>query len=222
VIPPPGSEGNDEPACQCPGLAARARLSRPARRPGLDLIFRQARSHNGWLDRPVQRELLEEAVDLAKLGPTSANASPFRVLFVESPEARERLKPLLTPGNVEKTMSAPVAAITAHDLSFHEHMPKLFPHNPGVGTYFAANEAAAHHTASQSGALQVAYFLLALRAVGLDAGPIGGFDAAGIDAEFFAGTNLRSNLIVNIGYGDHAKLFPRSPRLPFDEIARFV
>jgi 3-hydroxypropanoate dehydrogenase len=190
--------------------------------PSLDLIFRQARSHNGWLNEPVSRELLEEAIDLAKLGPTSANASPFRVLFVESDEAKERLKPLLNPGNVEKTVSAPVVAITAHDLAFHQHMPKLFPHNPGIGAYFASNEAVASHTASQSGALQVAYFLLALRAVGLDAGPIGGFDKEKVDAEFFAGTTLRSNLIVNIGYGDRAKLFPRSPRLAFDEIARFA
>jgi len=115
-----------------------------------------------------------------------------------------------------------VVAVTAHDLAFHQHMPKLFPHNPDVGSYFASNEGVAQHAASQSGALQVAYFLLALRSVGLDAGPIGGFDSAKVDAEFFAGTSLRSNLIVNIGYGDHSKLFPRSPRLAFDEIARFA
>jgi 3-hydroxypropanoate dehydrogenase len=188
---------------------------------GLDLVFRDARSHNGWLDRPVDRGLLVEAVELAKLGPTSANASPFRVVFVESDEAKARLRPLLQPGNVEKTMSAPVVAITAHDLAFHEHMAKLFPHNPGVGQFFASNEAVATHTATQSGALQVAYFLLALRAVGLDAGPIAGYDNAAVDAEFLGGS-LRSNLIVNIGYGDHTKLFPRSPRLAYDEIARHV
>ncbi len=188
---------------------------------GLDLIFRDARSHNGWLDRPVDRRLLEEAVELAKLGPTSANASPFRVVFVESEGAKERLRPLLHAGNVEKTMSAPVVAITAHDLSFHEHMAKLFPHNPGAGAYFASNEAVASHTATQSGALQVAYFLLALRAVGLDAGPIAGYDNTAVDAAFLGGS-LRSNLIVNIGYGDHTKLFPRSPRLAYHEIARHL
>lgn len=188
---------------------------------GLDLIFREARSHNGWLDRPVDRRLIEEAVELAKLGPTSANASPLRVVFVDSEEARERLRPLLHAGNVEKTLSAPVIAITAHDLSFHAHMAKLFPHNPGVGQFFAANQVAAAHTATQSGALQVAYFLLALRAVGLDAGPIGGYDSAGVDAAFLGGS-LRSNLIINIGYGDHTKLFPRSPRLAYEEIARHI
>jgi 3-hydroxypropanoate dehydrogenase len=187
----------------------------------LDQLFRQARTHNGWLDKPVPHELLEEAVELAKLGPTAVNASPFRVVFVESPEGKARLKPALSPGNVEKTMNAPVTAIVAHDLAFHDHLPRLFPH-ADVRPMFADNEAVAMHTATQNGTLQLAYLILALRAVGLDTGPMGGFDKDKVDAEFFAGTSIKSNLLVNIGYGDHSKLFPRSPRLAFHEIASFV
>ncbi len=187
----------------------------------LDQLFRQARTHNGWLEKPVPHALLEEAVDLAKLGPTAVNASPFRVVFVESEAGKARLKPTLSPGNVEKTMAAPVTAIVGHDLAFHDHLPRLFPHMD-VRPMFANDEAAAAHAASQNGTLQLAYFILALRAVGLDTGPMGGFDKDKVDAEFFAGTQVKSNLLVNIGYGDHAKLFPRSPRLAFDEIASFV
>jgi 3-hydroxypropanoate dehydrogenase len=187
----------------------------------LDQIFRKARTHNGWLAEPVPHALLEEAVELAKLGPTAVNASPFRVVFVESEAAKARLKPTLSPGNLEKTMSAPVTAIVAHDLAFHDHLPRLFPH-ANVRPMFADNEAAAAFTANQNGTLQLAYFILALRAVGLDTGPMGGFDKDKLDAEFFAGTKIRSNVLVNIGYGDHSKLFPRSPRLAYEEIARFA
>jgi 3-hydroxypropanoate dehydrogenase len=186
-----------------------------------DLLFRAARSHNGWLNEPVPHHLLKEAVDLAKMGPTAANASPLRILFVESPEAKERLKPALAPGNVEKTMTAPVSAILAYDLAFYDLLPKLFPH-VDARSWFAGNDAFITHTATQSGTLEAAYFLLALRAVGLDAGPINGFDNNKVDLEFFADTSLRSNFIINIGYGDEAKLFPRSPRLDFEEIARFA
>lgn len=188
---------------------------------GLDLLFRKARTHNGWQDRPVPRHLIEEAVDLAKMGPTAVNASPFRIVFVESAAAKARLEPALSPGNVEKTMAAPVTAIVGHDLAFHDHLPKLFPHMD-LRPMFANDEAAASHTAFQNGTLQLAYFILALRAVGLDAGPMGGFDKDKVDAAFFAGTNIRSNVLVNIGYGDEAKLFPRSPRLDLAEIATFV
>jgi 3-hydroxypropanoate dehydrogenase len=188
---------------------------------GRDLIFRDARTHNGWLDRPVPRHLLEEAVDLAKMGPTAANTSPLRVLFVETPEGKARLKPALAAGNVEKTMSAPVTAIMAYDLAFYEFLPKLFPH-VDAKAWFVGNDAFINHTATQSGTLQAAYFLLALRSVGLDAGPLNGFDNAKVDAEFFAGTEVRSNFIINVGYGDESKLFPRSPRLDFNEIARFA
>jgi len=187
----------------------------------LDQLFRSARSHNGWQKRPVARELLEEAVNLAKLGPTAANTSPMRILFIESEEGKERLKPALSPGNYEKTLTAPVVAIIAYDLEFYEKLPKLFPHTD-ARAWFAGNDAFIQHTAAQSGTLEGAYFLLALRAVGLDAGPINGFDNAKVDAEFFAGTTIRSNFIINIGYGDETKIFPRNPRLDFEEIARFA
>lgn len=187
----------------------------------MDLLFREARTHNGWQSRPVPHALLEEAVDLAKLGPTAANSSPFRIVFVETPEGKTTLKPALAPGNVEKTMAAPVTAIMAYDTAFYDHLPKLFPH-ADARAWFAGNEAFATHTATQSGTLQAAYFLFALRAVGLDAGPLNGFDNKAVDEAFFAGTPVRSNFIINIGYGDPAKLFPRSPRLSFDEIARFA
>ena len=187
----------------------------------LDRLFREARTHNGWLEKPVPHDLLEEAVDLAKLGPTAINASPFRVVFVETEEAKARLKPALSPGNVEKTMAAPVTAIVGHDLDFHDHLPRLFPHMD-VRPMFANDAVAAAHTASQNGTLQLAYLILALRAVGLDTGPMGGFDKDKVDAAFFAGTSIRSNVLVNIGYGDHSKLFPRGPRLAFDEIASYA
>ena len=187
----------------------------------LDLLFRNARTQNGFQPIPVPHHLLEEAVELAKMGPTAINASPFRIVFVESDEAKARLKPTLSPGNVDKTMSAPVTAIVGHDLAFYTHLPRLFPHMDLSGM-FANDEAAAGHTAFLNGTLQLAYFILALRAVGLDAGPMGGFDKEKVDAEFFAGTSIRSNVLVNIGYGDETKLFPRSPRLNFDEIATFA
>jgi 3-hydroxypropanoate dehydrogenase len=187
----------------------------------LDTLFREARTHNGWQEKPVPRHLLEQAVDLAKMGPTAANSSPFRVLFVESPEAKERLKPALALGNVEKTMAAPVTAIMAYDLAFYDLLPKLFPH-ADARSWFAGNDAFITHTATQSGTLQAAYFLLALRAVGLDAGPLNGFDNAKVDAAFFDGSKIRANFIINIGYGDESKLFPRSPRLEFGEIASFA
>ena len=187
----------------------------------LDQLFREARTHNGWLDQPVPHALLEEAVELAKLGPTAINASPFRIVFVETEAAKARLKPALSAGNVEKTMAAPVTAIVGYDLAFYEQLPRLFPH-ANLRPMFADNVATATQTAVQNGTLQLAYFILALRALGLDTGPMGGFDKDKVDAEFFAGTKVRSNLLVNIGYGDHTKLFPRSPRLAFDEIATYA
>ena len=198
-------------------VAADGRLSAKA----LDQLFRQARTHNGWLATPVPHALLEEAVNLAKLGPTAANSSPFRVVFVETEEAKARLRPTLSDGNVDKTMAAPVTAIVGHDLAFYDHLPRLFPH-ADVRPMFAHNEAVAAHTATQNGTLQLAYLILALRALGLDTGPMGGFDKDKVDAAFFAGTTIRSNVLVNIGYGDHGKLFPRSPRLDFHEIASYA
>ena len=187
----------------------------------LDRVFREARTHNGWLERPVPEALVREAVELAKIGPTSANVSPMRIVLVTSPEAKARLKPALAEGNVAKTMSAPITAIVGYDLKFYDQLPKLFPH-ADARAWFVGNEAFANDTAYKNGTLQVAYFLMALRAVGLDTGPLTGFYNAKVDAEFFPGGNVKSNVIVNIGYGDATKLFPRSLRLSFDEIVQVV
>jgi 3-hydroxypropanoate dehydrogenase len=187
----------------------------------LDVLFREARTHNGWLPRDVPEALLREAVELTKMGPTSVNASPMRITFLRTQEAKERLKPALLPGNVDKTMSAPVVAITAYDTKFYEHLPRLFPH-ADAKSWFTGNEAFANDTAYRNSTLQVAYLIFALRAVGLDTGPMTGFDAAAVDATFFPGGQVKSNVIINIGYGDAAKLFPRSPRFAFEEIASFA
>jgi 3-hydroxypropanoate dehydrogenase len=187
----------------------------------LDRLFREARTHNGFQDAAVPRDLLEEAVNLTKMGPTAANTSPLRIVFVEGDEAKARLRPALADGNVEKTMAAPVVAIVGYDMAFYDKLPKLFPH-VDARSWFVGNEPFIELTARQSGTLQAAYFILALRAVGLDTGPMGGFDAARVDETFFAGTTVKANFLVNIGYGDESKLFPRSPRLDFEEIASFA
>ena len=188
----------------------------------LDLLFVKARTHNGWQDRPVPEALLRRAVEIAKMGPTSANTSPMRLVFVRSKEGKERLRPALSAGNLEKTMAAPVTAIVAYDLEFYELLPRLFPHAPDARSWFAGKEAAIAETAFRNGTLQGAYLIIALRALGLDCGPMSGFDKAIVDAAFFAGTTVRANFLMNIGYGDPAKLFARSPRLDFDEIAQFA
>lgn len=187
----------------------------------LDQLFREARTFNAWQDRPVSDELLAEAIDLAKMGPTSVNASPMRVVFVRSPEAKAKLKPALMEGNVEKTMSAPVTAIIAHDLTFYEALPKLFPH-ADARSWFVGNDAFAEITAFRNGTLQGAYLILALRSLGLDSGAMSGFDNALVDQTFFAGTKVTSNFLLNIGYGSQKNLFPRSPRFDFGEIAKIV
>ncbi len=207
----------DAPMTTTNPIVSPARLDDAA----LDVLFRNARTHNGWLDQPVPEALLREAVEIAKIGPTSANISPMRIVFVRSTEAKEKLRDALAPGNVEKTMTAPVTAIVGYDKDAFELLPKLFPH-ADARAWFAGNEAFATDTAYRNGTMQVAYLLLALRALGLDTGPMTGFDADKVDSAFFAGTKVRSNVLVNIGYGDAAKLFPRSPRLSFDEIARFA
>ena len=184
-------------------------------------IFTEARTHNGFLDKPVSDELLKRAIDLAKMGPTSVNQSPLRVLFLRSQAAKERLRPALSPGNLDKTMRAPVVAITAYDELFYEHLPFLFPH-ADAKPWFSGNAAFAARSAFQNGTLQVAYLLIALRAVGLDTGPMTGFDNAKVDAEFFPEGHIKSNVLINIGYGDHEKLFPRSPRFSFDQIAKVI
>ena len=184
-------------------------------------IFTEARTHNAFLDRPVSDELLKKAVELARMGPTSANQSPLRVLFLRSAEAKERLRPALSPGNLDKTMSAPVVAVTAYDEKFYEHLPFLFPH-ADAKSWFSSDLVKAARGAFQNGTLQVAYLIIALRAVGLDTGPMTGFDNAKVDAEFFPEGSVKSNVLINIGYGDAEKLFPRSPRFSFDQMAKIL
>lgn len=185
----------------------------------LDVLFRQARSHNGWLATPVGDDRLRQLYELVKWGPTSANCSPMRIVFVRSAAGRERLRPLLSPGNVDKTMSAPVTAIIGYDLDFHRELPRLFPHRPGMRDSFTGLDQAAHaeRTAFRNGSLQAGYFILAARALGLDCGPMSGFDAPAVDQAFWAGTSVRTNLLCNLGHGDPSKLFGRHPRLDFDE-----
>jgi 3-hydroxypropanoate dehydrogenase len=189
--------------------------------PCLDQLFREARTHNAWQDRDVPDELLHQVVDLLKLGPTSANCSPARFVFVKSPEAKERLKPHLSEGNRDKTMKAPVCAIIGYDLDFYLYLPKLFPHTDAK-SWFAGNEKKIAETAFRNGTLQGAYLIMAARALGLDCGPMSGFDNEGVDREFFAGTKIKSNFLCNLAYGDPSVLFPRSPRFDFDEMARIV
>ena len=189
--------------------------------PGLDLIFRAARTHNGWLDKPVSDTLIHQIYDLMKWAPTSANSSPARFVFVRSAEAKERLLPAMAPGNLEKTRAAPVTVIIAHDTEFHEKLPKLFP-QADARSWFAGNQPLIDTTAFRNGTLQGAYLILAARALGLDAGPMSGFDNAKVDQEFFPDGKTKSNFVVNLGYGDPAKLFPRNPRLPFEEAAQIL
>jgi 3-hydroxypropanoate dehydrogenase len=196
-------------------------VTKPVSNACLDQIFRDARTHNAWLDRDLPDALLHELVDLAELGPTSANSSPARFLFVKSREAKERLKPHLSEGNRDKTMAAPVCAIIGYDLEFYEHLPKLFPHTD-ARSWFAGNEAKILDTAFRNGTLQGAYLIISARALGLDCGPMSGFDQKGVDREFFSGTKVKSNFLCNLGYGDASVLFPRSPRFAFDETARIV
>lgn len=184
----------------------------------LDQLFRSARTHN-VLGGEISDQTLRQLYDLTKWGPTSANGSPARFVFVKSAEAKEKLRPALSEGNLAKTMAAPVTVIVAHDLEFYEKLPYLFPHDD-ARSWFAGNDAAINTTAFRNGSLQGAYLILAARALGLDTGAMSGFDNAKVDAAFFAGTKIKSNFLINLGYGEHDKLFPRSPRLPFDEAAR--
>lgn len=202
----------------------------------LDTIFRKARTHNGWLDKPVSDDLLQRLYDLMKWGPTSANCSPARILFLRTPEAKQRLKAALSQGNLEKTMQAPVTAIIAHDLKFYEMLPRLFPTNPGAREWFTSSPEFAQTTAFRNGTLQGAYFIIAARSLGLDCGPMSGFDNAKVDAEFFPEpvtepessdqapptSVVKSNFLCNLGYGDQSKLFPRGPRLTFDEACKLL
>jgi 3-hydroxypropanoate dehydrogenase len=189
--------------------------------PGLDILFREARTHNGWLDKPVSDTLIRQIYDLMKWAPTSANSSPARFVFVRSPAAKERLLAAMSPGNVEKTRTAPVTVIIAYDTEFHEKLPKLFPHED-ARSWFAGNQPLIDTTAFRNGTLQGGYLILAARALGLDAGPMSGFDNAKVDREFFPDGKIKSNFVVNLGYGDPAKLFPRNPRLTFEEAAQIL
>jgi 3-hydroxypropanoate dehydrogenase len=182
----------------------------------LDTIFRDARTRNGWSDKPVGEALIHELYDLFKFGPTAVNSTPARILWIKSEAAKERLAPYLSGNNKAKTMKAPVTAIIGYDVDFHEQLPKLFPHAPGAKDWFPTPESR-EQTAFRNGTLQGAYLIIAARALGLDAGPMSGFDNAGVDKEFFAGTSIKSNFIVSLGYGTDENLFPRSPRLDFDE-----
>ena len=186
----------------------------------LDLIFRHARTHSAWLNEAVDDQLLQQVYDLAKMGPTSANMSPMRVVFVKSREAKEKLKPALDPGNVAKTMSAPVTAIIGMDIHFFEKLPMLFPHADAKAWFKDLPENVLEVVALRNSSLQGAYFMLAARALGLDCGPMSGFDNAKVDAQFFAGTTVKSNFLCNLGYGDASKLHPRSPRLSFEDACR--
>ncbi len=188
----------------------------------LDTIFRKARSYNAWQDRPVDDETLHQLYDLLKWGPTSANCSPARFLFLKSPEAKERLRPHLMSGNVEKAMRAPVVAIIGHDTRFYERIPELFPHQPEAKEWFTDDPRIAHETAFRNATLQGAYLMIAARALGLDCGPMSGFDQEGVDRTFFPDGRVKSNFLCCLGHGSRAGLFERLPRLPFDDACRIL
>jgi len=196
-----------------PSLAA---IKTPISEEAIDQLFRDARTHSTWLSEPVPVELLREAYELARLAPTSANSSPARFVFLTTPGAKARLKPALAPGNVDKTIAAPVTVIIAWDTEFHEKLPKLFPH-ADMRSYFVGNKPLIDETAFRNSSLQAAYFILAARALGLDCGPMSGFNADKLNAEFFPDGKWKVNLLCNLGYGDPSKLFPRNPRLNFEE-----
>jgi 3-hydroxypropanoate dehydrogenase len=197
----------------------------------LDQLFRQARTYSTWLPKPVSDDTLRQLYDLMKWAPTSANSNPARIVFVRTPEGKQRLLPALAQGNVQKVLTAPVTAIIAYDLMFYEKLPRLFPHNPTMRDLFARSPELVEVTARRNSSLQGAYLILAARALGLDCGPLSGFDNTKVDKEFFGADKprkgcdeeyffegqVKSNFLCNLGYGDASKLFPRQPRLSFDE-----
>ena len=190
----------------------------------LAALFTEARTQNGWTDRPVTDDELRQVFDLMKMAPTSMNTQPARFVFLRTSESKERLRPALSPGNVDKTLSAPVVAIIGHDVDFHEHLPKVFPHSAGAKAMFDGDEKQAFREsfAFRNGTLQGAYFMLAARAVGLGVGPMSGFDNAKVDAEFFADGRVKSNFLCNLGHGDPAKVMQRLPRFAFDEVCSLI
>jgi 3-hydroxypropanoate dehydrogenase len=185
-----------------------------------DVIFRKARTHNAWTDQPVSDEDLRRLYDLMKWGPTSANCSPARIVFVRSRQAKEKLEPALSAGNRVKTMAAPATAIIGYDMQFYDLLPRLFPHDQTARGWFAGKEQLIAATAFRNGTLQGAYLIIAARSIGLDCGPMSGFDNAKVDEAFFPGGRIKSNFLCNLGHGDPKGLFPRSPRLPFEEACR--
>ncbi len=187
----------------------------------LDQLFRAARTYRSWTAEPVPETLLQAVYELAKMGPTSGNCSPMRILFLRSAEAKARLAPALDRGNVKQTMAAPVTAVIAYDMEFYEHLPRLFPHED-ARSWFAGKPAVIRATAVRNGSLQGAYFMLAARALGLDCGPMSGFDNAKLDQEFFPDGRIKSNFLCNLGHGDATGLRPRGPRLDFDEACKIL
>jgi len=206
-------------------------MGHPVDDAAMDILFREARTYSKWQSRPVTDEMLGDLYELLKWAPTSANAAPARFAFLRSREAKERLRPALAPFNIEKTIAAPVTVIVAYDLKFYEQLPKLFPHNPGMAKLFASNPAMVESTAKRNSSLQGAYLIMAARSLGLDCGPMSGFDHAKVDDEFFAAGkpcfgcdqeffsegHVKSNFLCNLGYGDPTGLYPRLPRLTFAE-----
>ena len=189
---------------------------------GLDLLFRQARSQNAWQDAPISDTMVRAIYDLMKWGPTSANCSPARFLFLTSAEAKERLVPFVLGTNAEKTRTASTVAIIGYDLEFYERIPELFPHNPEARDWFSGDASVAETTAFRNGTLQGAYLMIAARALGFDCGPMSGFDNAGVDKEFFPNSSVRSNFICAIGQGDPSGVFERSPRLSFEDACQIL
>jgi 3-hydroxypropanoate dehydrogenase len=187
----------------------------------LATLFTDARTHNGWLEKPVSDQLLQQIYQLARMGPTSANCSPARIVFVRSKAAKEKLAPALSSGNLAKTMSSPVTAIVGWDPEFYEALPELFPHGD-ARSWFNSSPQLAHETAFRNSSLQAAYLIMACRSLGLDTGPMSGFDPAKVDEAFLADLGWKSNFLINIGYGDSSKVYGRLPRLDFDRACRLV
>ena len=197
-------------------------MNRAVNDEALDVLFRKARTHRKWRPGPVTNPMLMAVYDLMRWGPTTNNTSPARIVFIVSPEAKERLKPHLNKGNVDQTMLAPATAIIAYDLHFHEQMGKLSPNPNAKQSWSEKSEAEIHEAAFRNSSLQGGYFIIAARAVGLDCGPMSGFNNAGVDREFFAGTQIKSNFLCNLGHGDESGLRPRAGRLEFDEACRIL
>ncbi|MCP5322737.1 MAG: malonic semialdehyde reductase [Candidatus Paracaedibacteraceae bacterium] len=187
----------------------------------INIIFNEARTYSRWLNKPVDDDLLIQIYDLMKMGPTSMNCCPARFVFLKSPESKERLKPCLLPGNIEKTMSAPVTAIIAYDLNFYKKMDVLWPH-VDANKIFQEKEDLIYKTALRNSSLQGAYFIMAVRSLGLDCGPMSGFSSEKLDKEFFPEGTIKSNFLCNLGYGDSSSLYPRGPRLDFDKVAKII